>query len=111
MASHTHGQTSGHDWAQLPAEEDLTALTELFKALSDPTRVRILWTLSQGQSCVVHIAEALGMTQSAISHQLRVLKGARLVKNTRDGRNMLYELDDDHVTQIFQQGLDHVLEK
>lgn len=111
MANHTHGPSAGHVWTQLPAEADLTALTELFKVLGDPTRVRILWTLSQGQSCVVHIAEALGMSQSAVSHQLRVLKGARLVKSTRDGRNMLYELDDDHVAQIFQQGLDHILEK
>ncbi|MFR4401805.1 MAG: ArsR/SmtB family transcription factor [Peptococcus niger] len=106
------GQPSaGKGWDQLPEDQDLAALTTLFKVLGDPTRVRILWTLAQGQCCVVHIAAALGMSQSAISHQLRVLKGARLVKSTRDGRNRVYALNDDHVAQIFRQGLAHIMER
>ncbi|MDR2514174.1 MAG: metalloregulator ArsR/SmtB family transcription factor [Christensenellaceae bacterium] len=85
-------------------------LAELFKVLGDPTRVRILQALDAHTLCVCDIAQALLMTQSAISHQLRVLRQARLVRARREGRSVFYELDDDHVSQMFKRGLEHVLE-
>lgn len=86
------------------------ALSELFKVLGDPTRIRILQVLHDSRLCVCDIAETLQMTQSAISHQLRILRQARLVRATREGRSMFYALDDDHVAHIFEQGLIHVSE-
>ena len=86
--------------------ETVAALADLFKVLGDPTRIRIL----QARLCVCDIAETLGMTQSAISHQLRVLRQARLVRARREGRSVFYALDDDHVAHMFEQGLLHVSE-
>lgn len=88
----------------------VSALSELFKVLGDPTRIRILQALHDARLCVCDIAETLGMTQSAISHQLRVLRQARLVRAKREGRSVFYELDDDHVARMFEQGLLHVSE-
>lgn len=95
----------------MPEEEILYDLAELFKVFGDSTRVKILWALDEAEMCVCDIAALLNMTQSAISHQLRILKQARLVKNRREGKVVYYSLDDDHVRQIFDQGLRHIKEK
>lgn len=85
-----------------------TRLAETFKALSDPTRVRLLSALSQSELCVCDLAATLGMSQSAISHQLRLLRALRLVKAAKRGRMVYYSLDDDHIEGLFRQGLEHV---
>lgn len=84
-------------------------LAETFKAVSDPTRVRIISALSHAELCVHDIAAALDMTQSAISHQLRTLRELRLVKFRREGRHVYYTLDDEHIQDLYRMGLDHVL--
>ncbi len=96
---------------KMPSEENLCDLAELFKVFGDSTRIKILWALVESEMCVCDIAVLLNMTQSAISHQLRVLKQARLVKNRKDGKVVYYSLDDAHVKQIFDQGLIHINEK
>lgn len=95
----------------MPPEENLYDLAELFKVFGDTTRIKILCALFEAEMCVCDIAELLGMTQSAISHQLRALKQARLVKFRREGKVVFYSLDDDHVQSIFSLGLVHVNEK
>ena len=94
----------------LPEENELYDLAELFKVFGDSTRIRILFVLFEAEVCVCDLAKALNMTQSAISHQLRILKQARLVKARREGKMVYYALGDDHVRTIFAQGLDHILE-
>ncbi len=94
----------------MPGEDTLYDLTELFRIFGDSTRVRILYVLFESEMCVCDIAALLGMTQSAISHQLRALKGARLVKSRREGKTVFYSLADDHVKAIINQGLEHVSE-
>lgn len=94
----------------IPEEETLYDLAELFKVFGDSTRIRILCVLFESEMCVCDIAALLNMTQSAISHQLRVLKNARLVKYRREGKVVYYSLDDQHVKQIFDQGLIHIKE-
>jgi ArsR family transcriptional regulator len=91
--------------------DDATAghLAETFKALSDPSRVRIVSLLRGEELCVCDLAAALGMSQSAVSHQLRTLRDLRLVRWRREGRQIFYTLDDDHVADLFQRGLDHVV--
>lgn len=96
---------------KMPEEEILYDLAELYKVFGDSTRVKILWALGEAEMCVCDIAALLNMTQSAISHQLRILKQARLVKNRRVGKVVYYSLDDDHVKEIFSQGLEHIKEK
>ena len=96
--------------SETPADEILYKLADLYKVFGDPTRIRILYALSGGELCVCDIAELLGMTQSAISHQLRVLKQSSLVKFRRDGKAVYYSLADAHVATILSQGLDHVQE-
>jgi DNA-binding transcriptional ArsR family regulator len=95
----------------IPDEEILYDLSDLFKVFGDTTRIKILCTLFQAEMCVCDIAALLNMTQSAISHQLRVLKQARLVKFRKEGKVVYYSLDDDHVKSIFDQGLNHISEK
>ncbi len=97
--------------SKMPEEESLYDLAELFKVFGDSTRIKILCALSEAEMCVCDIAVLLNMSQSAISHQLRVLKQARLVRNRKDGKIVYYSLDDNHVKEIFMQGLDHVAEK
>ena len=92
----------------LPDEESLYDLAELFKVFGDTTRIRILYALFESELCVCDIAEVLNMTQSAISHQLRVLKQARLVRSRRVGKQIYYFLADDHVRTILGQGMEHV---
>ena len=94
----------------MPDEDTLYHLTELFHVFGDSTRMRILYVLFASEMCVCDIATLLGMTQSAISHQLRLLKSMRLVKARREGKTVFYALADDHVKTIINQGLDHVNE-
>lgn len=96
---------------KMPHEETLYDLAELFKVFGDSTRIRILWALDESEMCVCDISFLLNMTQSAISHQLRVLKQASLVKSRRDGKIVYYSLADGHVKQIFDQGLTHISEE
>ena len=86
------------------------ALADIFKVLGDPTRVRILDVLSRGELCVCHLAGVLGLTESAVSHQLRLLRNTRVVRSRRQGRLIYYALDDKHVLTLFRQGLKHVEE-
>lgn len=88
----------------------VAALSETFKVLGDVTRVRMLDALSQAELCVGDLAALLGLTESAVSHQLRLLRGMRLVRSRRVGRLVFYMLDDDHIVKLFRQGLDHVEE-
>lgn len=94
----------------LPPEEELYDLAELFKVFGDSTRIRILFVLFEAEVCVCDLAEALNMTQSAISHQLRILKQNKLVKSRRDGKSVFYSLADDHVRTIIGQGREHIEE-
>ena len=103
-------KTETTNWRQMPGEDTLYDLTELFRIFGDSTRVRILYVLFESEMCVCDIAQLLGMTQSAISHQLRALKNARLVKSRREGKTVFYSLADDHVKTIINQGLEHVCE-
>ena len=91
-------------------DDTLYQLADLFKVFGDPTRIRILSVLSEQELCVQDIADALSMTQSAISHQLRILKQSALVKFRREGKTIYYSLADDHVATIMAQGLEHVCE-
>ena len=94
----------------MPDEEFLYDLAELFKIFGDSTRIKILYVLFESEMCVCDIAQLLGMTQSAISHQLRSLKQCRLVKARRDGKTVFYSLADGHVRTILNQGMEHVAE-
>lgn len=94
----------------LPDEEELYDLAELFKVFGDSTRIRILYVLFQSELCVCDLAEALHMTQSAISHQLKILKQAKLVVGRREGKSVFYSLADDHVRRIIDQGREHIEE-
>ena len=97
--------------AQLVVPEAVQGLAETFSALADPTRVRILDALSHGELCVCDLAAVLGVSQSAVSHQLRLLRNIRLVRPRRDGRIVFYALDDQHIMAIFKQTLQHVEEE
>ncbi|WP_306419564.1 ArsR/SmtB family transcription factor [Anaerosalibacter massiliensis] len=89
-------------------EQKIKLLSEIFKALSDPTRLKIIYVLSKSPLCVCDIAQLLDMTQSAISHHLRMLRNLNLVKFRKEGKMVIYSLDDHHVLELFSQGLDHV---
>ena len=95
----------------LPADETLYDLAELFKIFGDSTRVKILYALLEGELCVCDIAKLMEVTQSAVSHQLRVLKGSKLVKFRREGKTVYYSLADEHVIRILSQGMEHVMEQ
>ena len=95
---------------EMPAEETLFDLAELFKIFGDSTRIKILYVLFESEMCVCDIAQLLGMTQSAISHQLRALKQSKLVKYRREGKTVFYSLADSHVRAILGQGMEHVTE-
>ena len=94
----------------LPEETELYDLAELFKVFGDSTRIRILFVLFEAEVCVCYLAKVLNMTQSAISHQLRILKQNKLVKSRREGKSIFYSLADDHVRTIINQGRDHIEE-
>ncbi len=89
---------------------DVDDLTEIFRVLGDPTRVRILDVLSRAEVCVQDLAGTLRLSESAVSHQLRLLRGARIVRGRRNGRHVFYALDDHHVLALFEQGLRHAQE-
>ena len=91
-------------------DRDVAGLTEIFRVLGDPTRVRILEALAEAERCVGDIARCIGLSESAVSHQLRLLRGARVVRSRREGRMIFYALDDRHVLSLFRQGLKHVQE-
>lgn len=94
----------------MPEENILRELADFYKVFGDATRIRILYVLLQHEVCVCDLAEILGMTQSAISHQLRVLKQMKLVKNRRDGKTIYYSLADNHIQTIISQGMEHIAE-
>jgi len=94
----------------MPAEETLYDLAELYKVFGDSTRIKMLYVLFEAEVCVCDLAQSLNMTVSAISHQLRVLKQARLVKSRREGKTVFYSLADDHVRTIIDQGISHIEE-
>ena len=94
----------------MPEETELYDLAELFKVFGDSTRIRILFVLSSAEVCVCDLARVLNMTQSAISHQLRILKQNKLVKSRREGKSIFYSLADGHVSTIIAQGRDHIEE-
>ena len=95
---------------QVPSEDQLYDLAELFKVFGDSTRIRILYRLFSGEYGVNEHAESLNLTQSAVSHQLKLLKQARLVRARREGKSMIYALADDHVSTMIGQGLEHIAE-
>jgi len=107
---HVHSDLVANVKLDMPDEESLYDLAELFKVFGDTTRIRILYVLFESELCVCDIAELLNMSQSAISHQLRVLKQARLVRARREGKTVFYFLADDHVRTIIGQGMDHITE-
>ena len=107
---HAHEEIVERVRQELPDEDTLYDLSELFRIFGDSTRIRILYVLFEAEMCVCDIAALLGMTQSAISHQLRALKNARLVKSRREGKTVFYALADDHVKTIIDQGIEHVKE-
>ena len=94
----------------LPQDETLYDLAELFKIFGDSTRVKILYALLESELCVCDIAKLMEVSQSALSHQLRVLKGSKLVKFRREGKVVYYSLADEHVIRILSQGMEHILE-
>ncbi len=110
MPAHNHEKTLAAVREQMPPDELLCNLGEFFKVFGDPTRIKILYSLFESELCVCAIAELLGMTQSAISHQLKVLKDAKLVRSRREGKTVYYSLADDHVSLIIGQGYNHITE-
>ena len=95
---------------ELPGEDTLYDLTELFRIFGDSTRIKILYALHDNELCVQDIASAVQLSQSAVSHQLRVLKDSKLVRFRREGKTVFYALDDDHVRSILSMGMDHIEE-
>ena len=107
---HAHEDIVAKVRQTIPGEDALYDLAELFRIFGDSTRIRILYVLFESEMCVCDIAQLLGMTQSAISHQLRALKNARLVKSRREGKTVFYSLADSHVRTIIDQGMEHISE-
>lgn len=107
---HAHPDTIEKIKAAMPDEDTLIDLAELFKVFGDSTRIKILSALSGGELCVCDVSTAVGMTSSAVSHQLKILKNAGLVSFRREGKTVFYALADDHVMTILSQGLEHINE-
>lgn len=95
---------------EVPSEEMLYDLADLFKVFADTTRIRILYVLMERERCVADIAEAVGVSQSAVSHQLRILKQSHLVRFRKEGKQIIYALSDDHVYTMLSQGMSHICE-
>lgn len=106
-----HSDVVAHVKEVMEDAEVLYSLSDFFKVMSDSTRMRIMAALDNEEMCVCDLSEVLGMTKSAISHQLKVLKDAQLVKFRRDGKNVFYTLKDDHVKTILEMGIEHIKEK
>ncbi len=107
---HDHAQAVEQVKAALPDDDILYDLADLFRIFADSSRIKILYALFESELCVGAITQALGMTQSAVSHQLRALKQAKLVKYRREGKTVFYSLADDHVVTILAQGMEHIEE-
>ena len=107
---HVHADLVRKVLTSIPDEEELYSLADFFKVFADSTRIRILYVLLCSETCVCDIAQLLGMTQPAISHQLRILKQMDLVKARRDGKTIFYSLADDHIVSILSQGMEHIRE-
>ena len=107
---HVHEEIVKKVQTEMPSEEVLFDLSELFKTFGDSTRIRILYCLFASEMCVCDIATLLHMTQSAISHQLSVLKKNKLIKSRREGKTVFYSLADGHVRTMLDQGVEHVME-
>lgn len=107
---HVHIMVTDKAKRKMPDEDELYDLAELFKVFGDSTRIKILFALFEEEMCVCDIADTLNMTQSAISHQLKILKQSKLVGNRREGKSVIYFLADDHVRTIIDQGLNHIEE-
>ncbi len=107
---HAHDEIIAQVNQNMPDDEILYDLAELFKIFGDSTRIKILYVLFESEMCVCDIAQLLNMTQSAISHQLRALKQSKLVKYRREGKTVFYSLADDHVHTIINQGMEHLAE-
>ena len=109
---HVHEHTGdAHELKKLmPDEDKLYDLAELFKCFGDSTRIRILFALFENEMCVCDLADSLNMTQSAVSHQLKILKQMKLITNRREGKSIIYMLADTHVSSIIAQGIEHILE-
>lgn len=105
MSDEIYGRCSN---VYLMDDHDAVRLSEVFKVLGDPTRIKIIFALSKCDLCVCDIAETIGMTQSAVSHQLRLMRSMKLVKYRKEGKSVYYSLDDDHILQLFSQGMEHV---
>lgn len=110
MAEHNHDAILEKVRKDLPTDELLCDLADLFKLFGDTTRTKILFSLFESEMCVCAIAELLGMTQSAISHQLKILKQSRLIKGRREGKHIFYSLADNHVRSIIAEGREHIEE-
>ena len=108
--SHIHQEIVDKVERTMPEDEILYDLAELFKIFGDSTRIKILYVLFESEMCVCDLAQLLGMTQSAISHQLRALKQSKLVKYRREGKTVFYSLADGHVRTILDQGMEHISE-
>ncbi len=105
-----HTETAARALQKLPEDDILIDLAELYKIFGDSTRIKILYLLFEEEMCVCDIAASLSMTVSAISHQLRILKGAKLIKARKEGKSVFYSLADAHVTLILAQGMEHITE-
>lgn len=108
--AHDHSELLKKIKKDMPADELLQDLGDLFKVFGDTTRIKIMYALYEGEMCVCAISELLGMTQSAISHQLKTLKDANLVSARREGKEIYYSLSDDHVKSIIAEGYEHITE-
>ncbi len=111
VKKHDHSETLSLVRGMMPGDDILCDLGDLFKIFGDTTRIKILYSLFESELCVCAIAELLKMEQSAISHQLKILKNAKLVTSRRDGKTNMYSLADDHVRSIIGQGYDHITEE
>jgi DNA-binding transcriptional ArsR family regulator len=106
-----HGDIVNAVKNRMPDDQDIYDLSDFFKVLGDSTRMRIIWALDESEMCVCDIAVLLNMTKSAISHQLRALREANLVKFRKEGKTVYYSLKDDHVRDIYEIGMEHIKEK
>lgn len=105
-----HAETVDRITAAMPDEDQLIDLSELFKVFGDSTRIKILTALSHGELCVCDLSKLVGMTSSAVSHQLKILRGSKLVSCRREGKTVFYFLADNHVNTILRQGFEHISE-
>jgi len=110
QCDHVHESAVRETVSHMPTEEEMFLLSEFFKVFGDSTRIKIMSALEGGELCVCDIASVLGMTKSAISHQLKSLKDAKLVKSRKDGKNVFYSPADEHVKKVFELGLEHIRE-